>query len=132
MMTGDKLLTAAAGAGTGVTAFDVINGFSTPYIGAPLTVIAMAMFGAWFSHGYFDKEKELKKLYFMITVNTFLGSIGSALLPAILDWDWFRPALQGPLAGGLAFMAQATVPPLLTLIPEVLRKLFRLDKKEDK
>lgn len=104
------------------------NGWSIPLFGVPLTVIAMAAAGATISFAYGEPVRSRRKLFTAAIANTFLASIVVAVLPKAFGWDWVDPRLEPPFAGLVAVGARWFVPQFISLIPEVLRKLFRLEK----
>lgn len=106
----------------------VFNDISLPFFGVHLTVITMAVGGAIVSFAYGEPITSRKKLYTLAAANTFLASICVAVLPAALGWEWVNNGLQPALAAMIAVGARWFVPAIITMIPEFLRKIFRLDK----
>ena len=115
--------------GTGLAALasaGVINDWSVPLFGVPLTVIGMAAAGAYLSYAYGKPESSRKKLYTMAIANTFLATVCVAVLPQWLGWEWTNSKIEAPLAGLFAFGARFAVQPFIDTIPEIIRKLFKL------
>lgn len=125
------VLGSAATVSAGARVLGVWNQWTLPLLGVPLTVVMVAAFGAFLSNAYHTERLPPKKLYFYAATNTFLASISAAVVPKMMGWDWVTPQLEAPLAGMMAFAAQWWVPTVLDLIPEMLRKLFRLKPKEE-
>jgi hypothetical protein len=118
--------------GVGMTGFlssIVFNDISLPFFGVHLTVITMAAGGAIVSFAYGEPITSRKKLYTLAVANTFLASISVAVFPAMMGWQWVNPELQPALAALIAVGARWFVPSIITMIPDFLRKIFRLDKK---
>jgi hypothetical protein len=120
----------AGGVMTGFLSTIVFNDLTIPFFGVHLTVITMAAGGAIVSFAYGDPITSRKKLYTLAVANTFLASISVAVLPAALGWEWVNNGLQPALAALIAVGARWFVPSMISIIPEFLRKIFRLDKKE--
>lgn len=108
-----------------------INQWSEPLFSLPLTVIAMAAAGAFFSFGYGDPVVPRKKLYTMAAFITFLAVCVVAVLPPMLGWGWVKPELQAPFAGLLAVTGRFTLPWLMELGPKVLGRWFKVDTKKE-
>lgn len=118
------------GAATGLVGSLVFNDISLPFFGVHLTVITMAAGGAIVSFAYGDPITSRKRLYTLAAANTFIASVSVAVLPAMLGWEWVNNGLQPALAAFIAVGARWVVPSMITMIPEFLRKIFRLEKKE--
>lgn len=107
------------------------NDLSIPLFGVRVTVIMMAAGGSFASFAYGDPVKPRKKLYTLAVVNTFLAAIVVAVFPAMMGWQWSTPKIEPPLAALVAIGARWFVPATIGAIPELVRKIFRLDKKQD-
>lgn len=106
------------------------NDLTLPFFGVHLTVITMAAGGAIVSFAYGEPLTSRKKLYILALANTFIASISVAVLPSALGWEWVNPNLQPALAAMIAAGARWFVPAFITIIPDFLRKILRMDKKE--
>lgn len=104
-----------------------INGWSVPFFNVPMTVVAMAALGSLLSFAWGEREEKKSKLYLTALASTFLGIITVATFPDMLGWEWVTDPLKPPLAGGVALAMRFVFPHVITLVPEVLRKVFRLD-----
>ena len=111
-----------------VAATPGINGWSIPMFGVPLTVLAMAAAGATISFAYGEPVKSRRKLFTLAIANTFIAAISVAVVPEAFGWNWVSEKLEPPLAGLVAIASRWIVPNFIDLVPEVLRKLFRLEK----
>lgn len=109
-----------------------INAWTVPMFSVPLTVIGMAALGAYFGHAYKEPEKSRKKLYLMVAANTFLATVTVAVLPKWMGWGWADGRIEGALAGLSAFASVFAVEPMIKIIPEILRKFFKLGTEEKK
>lgn len=121
-------LRAASIASLSMVAIPGINELSVPFFGVPLTVLAMAAAGATLSFAYGEPLESRKKLFTLAIANTFLAAILVAVIPQALGWEWTNTNLEPPLAGIVAIAARWVVPNFIDLVPEVLRKVFRLEK----
>lgn len=109
----------------------VFNDISLPFFGVHLTVLTMAAGGAIVSFAYGEPITSRKKLYTLAAANTFLASIAVAVLPPMMGWGWVNPSLQPAFAAFIAVAARWVVPSMITMVPDFLRKIFRLDKKTE-
>lgn len=114
----------------GVSVGGLVNQWSIQLFNVPLTVVGMTVAGTLLSYGYGPKIESRKALYLQALFIAFLSTTVVAVVPEFMDWDWVTPKLQAPLGGLLAVMGRFTIDPAIKLIPEVLRKIFRLDKKD--
>lgn len=122
------LLKVASLTSVAIAATTGINGWSIPMFGVPLTVLAMAAAGATISFAYGEPVKSRKKLFTLAIANTFIAAISVAVVPEAFGWSWVSDKLEPPLAGLVAIASRWVVPNFIDLVPEVLRKLFRLEK----
>ena len=108
-----------------------LNNISVPLFAVPLTVIAMAAAGAYLSASQGTPEKKNAKFYLRHLGYLFMSVVSVSVIPNILGWDWVSPRLEGPIAGALAFSARYWVPATLELIPEIVKKVFKLKEYKD-
>ena len=115
----------------GLSWVGMINQWSVQLFNVPLTVVGMAAAGTFISFGYGPKAENRRTIYMEALFITFLSVVTVTVLPAILGWQWVKPELQGPFAGFLGVLGRFSFEPLRALFPELLRKVFRLDKTKD-
>ena len=108
-----------------------LNDISMPLFGVPLTVIAMAAAGTFLSASQAKPEKKGVKFYLKHSGYMFMAIVSVSIMPNIMGWDWAVPRLEGPIAGGLAFSARHWVPATIELIPEIVKKIFKLKEYKD-
>lgn len=125
----EKILLAGS---LGMAGFGYVNQWSIPYVGVPFTVVSMAAAGALLSNTYSDRKKDKKKVAMYAVTNTILASVFVAVAPPMMDWDWVVPGLQAPFAFIAAFGAQYALPSFISMVPEIIRKIFKLPPKEEK
>ena len=105
-----------------------INNLTIPLLGVPLTVVVIAVGGALASFAYGEPAKNRKTLYTLAAVNAFLASLLIAVLPQAMGWAWASPKMEPALAGLTAALLRFVVPPLISLVPDIIKKIFKLDK----
>lgn len=126
----DKFTMAALSTSITISA---VNNLSIPFLGVPLNVVAVAAFGAIVSFAWgkpVEGPRKLWKLYSLFVGITFLAATFVAVVPYMMGWEWVKPELQPPFAGLVAAMMRFAIPPFIDLIPEVIRKIFRIEKKD--
>ena len=104
-----------------------INNWSVPFFNVPMTVVAMAALGSLLSFAWGEREEKKSRLYMTALASTFMGIITVAVFPDMMGWEWVNDPIKPPLAGGVALAMRFIFPNVITLLPEVLRKIFRLD-----
>lgn len=122
-------LTGASALGASVGG--LVNQWSVQLFNVPLTVVGMTVAGTLLSFGYGPKVENRKNLYLQALFIAFLATVTVAVIPEVMDWDWVTPKLQAPLGGMLGVLGRFTIDPAIKLVPELLRKIFRLDKKDE-
>lgn len=113
--------------------FGIINDMSVSLFNVSLSVIVLSCTGACLSYAWdMDDEKPIpkKQMYKRILAITFFTTAAVAVFPAWLGWEW-TPKLEGSLGLLMAASARFVVPAAVKMVPEVLRKLFRLEPKNE-
>ena len=119
--------TAMVGAAiVGVSLFDVINNWVIPFFGVPVTVLTMAAGGALVSFAHGKPEKDRRKLYKLAAANTFIATMLIAVAPKLMGWEWVTPENAPALAAITAWLCRWGIPSTISLMPELVRKLFKL------
>lgn len=113
----------------GTISLATINSASIPFLGVPLNVVTVAAFGAFVSFAWGEPVKDKKKLYMYALASAFISAAFVAVVPAMMGWEWVTPKLQAPFAVLIAAMMRFAVPAFIDAIPELIRKVFRLDSK---
>jgi len=108
-----------------------LNDVSVPLFGVPMTVIAMAAAATYLSASQAKPEKKNATFYLKHLGYLFMSVVSVSIVPQLLGWDWVVPRLEGPIAGALAFSARYWIPATLELIPEIIKKLFKLREYKD-
>ena len=92
--------------------------------------IGMALVGATLGVAFDDKKMSRKKQFTSVGWYSFIAIVLAVLLPQTVDAPWLVER-QESFAGALAATGSAWWPTVRVLVPELLRKVFRLDKKDD-
>ena len=124
-MLDTKLMTMG---GLTVLSAGFINNITVPLFGVPLTVVVIAIGGALASFAYGEPAKNRKTLYTMAAVNAFLATLLVAVLPKAMGWQWAIPKIEPAMAGLIAALLRFAVPAFISLIPDIIKKIFKLDK----
>lgn len=128
----DRVIAGTAG---GVSLLTLLDNVAITLFGVPIPVIGMAAAGTLFSNAYTDETKPRRsrsKLYFWAAATTFLVSASVSVFPAMLGLTWVSGVLQAPFAFILAFGAQWFIPGVISAIPDIIRKVFRLDSDRNR
>lgn len=118
--------------GLGAISLATVNDMSIPFLGVPLNVVAVAAFGSIISFAWGTPIKERKKLYLTWLASTFTAVVFVAVVPLMMGWEWAQPSVLPPFAGLMAAGMRFLVPPFIDMLPEVFRKIFRLDSSKEK
>lgn len=124
------MMKAVTGVGVGLTSA-FLNDWSLALFNVPVTVLGMAAAGSILSFAYDvdgGTKMSRKKLYFLAAANAVFAAAAVSLVPQWLGWGWMNHGLEGSFALLLAAVARFAIPAFLKLIPEIISKLFRLDK----
>lgn len=92
--------------------------------------IGMALVGATLGVAFDDKKISRKKQFTSVGWYSFLAIVMAVLLPQAVDASWLEDR-QEAFSGALAATGSAWWPTVKVLVPELLRKVFRLDSKDD-
>lgn len=125
------LKTTGAGLG-GLTWIATVNNWAIQLFNVPLAVVGMAAAGTLLSFGYGQSNMPRKKLFGYALGIVFLVTVSVAVVPAFMGWEWVTPQREAPLAGLLGAGGRFIVPALIKAVPEIIRKIFRLDAPTNK
>lgn len=117
---------AASTALVGVSLVDRLNAFIVPFLGVPVTVLTMAAAGAGVSFIHGDPESNHKRMFKHIVGNTFLAVLLVAVVPKMFSMAWVEPGIAPPIAALIAWASRWGVPAMIKLMPDVVKKVFRL------
>lgn len=124
-----KLLT--IGASAAVTGF--LNSLALTLFNVPINVVVLAAAGCLLSYAYEGNPEHTpkKKLYFSILANTFTATAAVSVVPHFLGWGWYSDSMQGSVAFLFALAARFAVPFFFKMLPEIIRRWFRIGEYKD-
>lgn len=93
--------------------------------------IGMALVGATLGVAFDDKKISRRKQFTSVAWYSFIAIVTAVLLPQALDASWLEDR-QEAFSGALAATGSAWWPALKTIAPEVLKKIFRIDSRNDR
>lgn len=98
------------------------------FTNVPLATMVMAFIGSSLFHAWDDSVRDMprRKMYVSVLFYAMLSTTCVAVLPSMLGWEWYNTKLEGSLAFMFSVGAPYVVPVVKTLIPELVRKWFRL------
>ena len=122
-------LTASIGA-LGALNVGSVNIVPMYFMNVPSSTVFMAFVGAMLTSAWSDEKHESKKkMYLHILFYTMVSTSTVAVLPSLLGWEWYNTKLEGSLAFIFSVVAPTAAPLFKSLLPELLRKWFRLEPK---
>jgi len=122
---------AVAAATTGIAG--IVNDFTISLFNVPLNVIILAAAGCLLSYAYdgHPEHVQKKKFYFSVLANTFTACAAVSVVPHFMGWDWYSDKMQGSVAFLFALSARFAVPFFFKLMPEIIRRWFRVGEYKD-
>ena len=122
---------AVAAATTGIAG--IVNDFTISLFNVPLNVIILAAAGCLLSYAYdgYSEHVQKKKFYFSVLANTFTACAAVSVVPHFMGWDWYSDKMQGSVAFLFALSARFAVPFFFKLMPEIIRRWFRVGEYKD-
>lgn len=115
----------------GALNYGAVNTVPMYFMNVPSSTVFMAFVGAMLTSAWSDEKHESKKkMYLHILFYTMVSTSTVAVLPSLLGWEWYSIKLEGSLAFIFSVAAPTVAPLFKTLLPELLRKWFRLEPKQ--
>ncbi len=108
-----SLLPAAADASLRIPFFDVTLG-----------TLGMAVAGSMIAFAYGTPVESRRKLFGYAVGGIFIGLWCAQLLPHVMGWAWYTPAMQPPVAGIFALLSRWVVPLVIEQVPALYRRIF--------
>ena len=90
----------------------------------------MALVGATLGVAFDDKKLSRRKQFTTVVWYSFLAIVMAVLVPQAIDASWLEDR-QEAFSGALAATGSAWWPALKTIAPEVLKKIFRIDSRNN-
>ena len=110
-----------------------VNAFTVSLFNVPLNVIILAAAGCLLSYAYEGHPEHIqkKKFYFSVLANTFVASAAVSVAPQFLGWGWYSDKMQGSVAFLFALSARFAIPFFFKMMPEIIRRWFRIGEYKD-
>lgn len=111
----------------------MLNTFTISLFNVPLNVIILAAAGCLLSYAYDGNSEhvEKKKVYFSVLANTFTACAAVSVVPHFLGWGWYSDKMQGSVAFLFALSARFAVPFFFKVMPEIIRRWFKIGEYKD-
>lgn len=117
-----KLSAAMAALATVATSV-VVPGAALPFFDVRLSTVGMASAGSLIAFAYGTPVRNRVKLFGYAIGGVFIGVWLVQLVPPLLGWAWYSPALEPPLAGVVALLSRWIVPFFIEQLPYFLRRI---------
>lgn len=114
----------------------LLNSLTVNLFNVPLNVIMLAAAGCLLSYAYDGnaehiEKKRKKKFYFSVLANTFTACAAVSVVPHFLGWGWYSDKMQGSVAFLFALSARFAVPFFFKMMPEIIRRWFKIGEYKD-
>lgn len=122
-MMGIRLTAASAALGSLLPAASDAA-ITLPFFDVSLATLGMAVAGSLIAFAYGTPVDGRRKLFGYAVGGIFIGVWCAQLLPQVLGWSWYTPAMQPPVAGISALMSRWLVPLVIEQVPALYRRVF--------
>ena len=122
-MTGIRMTAATAAVGSLLPAA-ADAAITLPFFDVTLATLGMAVAGSLIAFAYGTPVEGRKKLFGYAVGGIFIGLWCAQLLPHILGWGWYQPAMQSPVAGISALLSRWLMPLVIEQVPALYRRVF--------
>ena len=95
-----------------------------PFFDVTLATLGMAVAGSLIAFAYGTPVEGRKKLFGYAVGGIFIGLWCAQLLPHVLGWGWYTPAMQSPVAGISALLSRWLMPLVIEQVPALYRRVF--------
>ena len=95
-----------------------------PFFDVTLATLGMAVAGSLIAFAYGTPVEGRKKLFGYAVGGIFIGLWCAQLLPHILGWGWYQPAMQSPVAGISSLLSRWLMPLVIEQVPALYRRVF--------
>lgn len=119
--------------GVSATIAGFLNSITLSLFNVPLNVIILAAAGCLLSYAYEGNSEhvEKKKFYFSVLANTFTACAAVSVVPHFLGWGWYSDKMQGSVAFLFALGARFAIPFFFKMMPEIIRRWFRIGEYKE-
>lgn len=122
-MTGIRMTAAAAATGS-LLPEAARTAITLPFFDVTLATLGMAVAGSLIAFAYGTPVDGRKRLFGYAVGGIFIGLWCAQLLPHVLGWGWYEPAMQSPVAGISALMSRWLMPLVIEQVPALYRRVF--------
>ena len=122
-MTGIRMTAATAAAGS-LLPIAGDAAITLPFFDVTLATLGMAVAGSLIAFAYGTPVEGRKKLFGYAVGGIFIGLWCAQLLPHILGWGWYQPAMQSPVAGISSLLSRWLMPLVIEQVPALYRRVF--------
>lgn len=128
-MTGVRMTAAIAVAGS-VLPVASDAAITLPFFDVTLGTLGMAVAGSLIAFAYGTPVESRRRLFGYAVGGIFVGLWCAQLLPHVMGWGWYEPAMQSPVAGISALLSRWIVPLVVEQGPALYRRLFNTGEKK--
>lgn len=110
-----------------------LNQSAISLFNVPLNVIILAAAGCLLSYAYEGQPEhtQKKKFYLSVAANTLTAVAAVSVVPSFLGWGWYDDKMQGSVAFLFALSARFAVPFFFKMVPEIMRRWFRIGEYKE-
>ena len=94
-----------------------------PFFDVSLATLGMAVAGSLIAFAYGTPVDGRRRLFGYAVGGIFIGVWCAQLLPQVLGWAWYTPAMQPPVAGVSALLSRWLVPLVIEQVPALYRRV---------
>ncbi|HEY4531525.1 MAG TPA: hypothetical protein VIG97_14580 [Luteimonas sp.] len=95
-----------------------------PFFDVTLGTLGMAVAGSLIAFAYGTPVESRRKLFGYAVGGIFIGLWCAQLVPHVMGWAWYTPAMQSPVAGIFALLSRWVVPLVIEQVPALYRRIF--------
>ena len=95
-----------------------------PFFDVTIATLGMAVAGSLIAFAYGTPVEGRKRLFGYAVGGIFIGLWCAQLLPHVLGWGWYQPAMQSPVAGISALLSRWLMPLVIEQVPALYRRVF--------
>lgn len=101
-----------------------------PLVGVTLGTLGMAVAGSLIAFAYGTPVEGRVRLFGYAVGGIFIGIWCAQLLPHVMSWKWYEPAMQPPVAGISALLSRWVVPLVVEQGPALYRRITNTEVKK--
>lgn len=119
--------------GTSAAVVGAVDNFAVSLFNVPLSVIILAAAGCLLSYAYdgSPEHTQKKKFYLSVLANTFSSCAAVSVVPHWFGWEWYSDKMEGSMAFLFGLSSRFAIPFFFKLMPEIIRRWFRVGEYKD-